>query len=120
MKKPIGKNAMLKLWAWLSLCINIIALSVVYAAYTKTTYTLMSAIAVAVIFLLFGINKIDRDISLKDLSISSVTVSYISIFLLSAIFVYLTYLHTSFLSIAYMLPIVLFECVIAIFIYKKR
>ena len=120
MKRPVPKNAIHKLWAWISLCINILVSSIMYSLFTSAISMLIVGISFVVVFLMFGLNKVNRDVAVNDLSISSVFVSYIGALILSVILVYVTCLHTSFLSLVCLLPILLFECIIAIIISRSN
>ena len=121
MKKPIRKNTLHKLWAWLSLCINIMVSSTVQAIYSDEIQMFFEGILIAILCFAFGLFKIYRDVKVvNDFSSTSVYITYICMSLLSLIVVSDLCLKVSFLSVVYIIPAVFLECIISYVISKKR
>ena len=118
MKKPVKKQTLHKLWAWGSLALNIVILSIIVAIHSDKIYMAFGGIVFGILCFLMGLNKISGDITLKDDSNASVWITYIGTFALSCIL--LSFDEVPSLAIWIMIPMLLLEVIIAILISCKR
>lgn len=118
MKKPVKKQTLHKLWAWGSLALNIVILSIIVAILSDKIYMALGGIVFGILCFLMGLNKISGDITLKDDSNASVWITYIGTFALSCIL--LSFDEVPSLAIWIMIPMLLLEVIIAILISCKR
>ena len=119
-KNPITRNAMHKLWAWGLLEINIINSSIVYAIHTGQLQMLLKGGIIAIICLLYGLNKFGRDVVVNDFSSASVWITYVCTLSLSLILIHSVYSVTSTTAMLYMTCVVLLEGIPAFLISRKK
>lgn len=115
MKTPLKKHTRHQLWAWISLTINILIASIVYASHNEMK-KLFLGIALALLNLLQGLMIVWRD---KDKG-STVVLDYFCVLALSLLLMYKVCDEVSLLAFWYMAPVMLLEGVVVFFIARKR